>query len=35
MTLPTRIIGMVLGYSNRVDLGALARSFEKQIKTWR
>ena len=28
-------LGVALGHSTRVDLGALARSFEEQIKTWR
>jgi superkiller protein 3 len=28
-------LGVALGHSSRVDLGALARSFEEQIKTWR
>jgi Flp pilus assembly protein TadD len=28
-------LGLALGRSNRVDLGALARGFEEQIKTWR
>ena len=28
-------LGLALGHSTRVDLGALARSFEEQIKTWR
>jgi len=28
-------LGLALGHSTRVDVGALARSFEEQIKTWR
>ena len=28
-------LGVALEHSSRVDLGALARSFEEQIKTWR